>query len=79
VQAVSGFQARLLSKELRLEPKIANIAGLQIADLLAHPAHRTYKFIKLGLPIPDDYGAFLAKILERHIYDRSPLYGKIEG
>ena len=28
------IQARLLSKELRLEPKIANIAGLQIGDSL---------------------------------------------
>ena len=73
------IQARLLSKELRLEPKIANIAGLQIADLLAHPAHRTYKFTKLGMPIPNDYGAFIAQILERHAYDRSPKTGEIEG
>jgi hypothetical protein len=34
-------QKNLLSKELRLEPKTANVAGLQIADGLAHPAHRT--------------------------------------
>jgi hypothetical protein len=73
------FQKRLLSRELRLEPKEADIAGLQLADVLAHPAHRSYKFEKLGEPPPDDYGAFLAKILEMRIYDRRPITGAIEG
>lgn len=73
------IQKCLTSKELKLEPKSANVAGLQIADLLAHPAHRSFKFEKLGLPIPNDYGAFLAKILERHIYDRNPKNQHIEG
>jgi Protein of unknown function (DUF3800) len=72
-------QKHLLSKELRLEDKIANVAGLQLADGLAHPAHRSFKFKKLGQPIPNDYGAFLARLLERQIYDRSPSNGKIEG
>jgi hypothetical protein len=73
------IQTRLTSGELRLELKKANLAGLQIADLLAHPAHRTYKFTKLGQAVPDDYGAFLAEILYRCIYDRNPQNGKIEG
>lgn len=72
-------QKHLLSKELRLEHKTANIAGLQLADGLAHPAHRSFKFEKLGQPIPDDYGAFLARLLKRQIYDRSPFNGKTEG
>jgi len=72
------IQKRLISKELRLEPKSANIAGLQIADLLAHPAHRTYKFQKLDMVVPDDYGAFLDEILVRYIYDRSPMK-RLEG
>jgi hypothetical protein len=69
---------RLISGELRLQPKKANIAALQIADLLAHPAHRTYKFIKLGQEIPKDYGASLAAILEQSKYDRH-WNGIIEG
>lgn len=73
------IQARLTSKELKLEPKTANVAGLQIADLLAHPAHRSFKFSQLGMQIPNDYGAFLAQMLERHIYDRNPNTGSIEG
>lgn len=35
------YQARLTSKEIKLHPKQKNIAGLQLADLLAHPCkHR---------------------------------------
>jgi hypothetical protein len=68
----------LISRELRLEQKTANVAGLQVADLLAHPAHRSYKFTKLGIPIPDDYGASLARAL-LDVYDRHPRHGAIEG
>jgi len=71
------IQKRLISRELRLQPKQANIAALQIADLLAHPAHRAYKFEKLGVEQPDDYGTTLAKILHK-TYHRS-WFGRIEG
>jgi Protein of unknown function (DUF3800) len=71
-------QKRLISKELRLELKSANIAALQVADLLAHPAHRAYKFEKLGQTMPDDYGAKLAVILVNSKYDRK-WNGRIEG
>jgi hypothetical protein len=32
------FQRTLSSKEIKIKPKIANIPGLQLADLLAYPA-----------------------------------------
>jgi hypothetical protein len=32
------YQQRFTSKEIKLWPKIKNVAGLQLADLLAHPA-----------------------------------------
>lgn len=73
------IQRCLISKELRLEPKAANVAGLQIADLLAHPAHRTFKFLKLREDPPSDYGASLAAILEKSVYDRNPRNGNVEG
>lgn len=73
------IQKCLISGELRLQLKTANIAALQIADLLAHPAHRTFKFIKLGQKIPDDYGASLVAILEGSKYDRNPRDGNVEG
>jgi hypothetical protein len=72
------IQTRLISRELRLQPKQANIAALQIADLLAHPAHRAYKFERLGIAQPDDYGTALARILREKTYHRS-WFGRIEG
>jgi hypothetical protein len=32
------FQATLTSRDLKVKPKTANIAGLQLADLIAHPS-----------------------------------------
>ncbi|HET7803711.1 MAG TPA: DUF3800 domain-containing protein [Pseudolabrys sp.] len=69
----------LISKELRLKPKTANIAALQIADLLAHPAHRNYKRSRLQEPIPQDYGTSLVRIVEESKYNRKPGTSQIEG
>jgi uncharacterized protein DUF3800 len=74
----TAVQKRLISQELRLDPKTTDVAGLQIADLLAHPAHRSYRCQKLGENLPDDYGAFIGRIMER-LYDRKPGTRRIEG
>lgn len=37
VTGANTFQSALTSRELKLRPKSANIAGLQLADLLGHP------------------------------------------
>jgi Protein of unknown function (DUF3800) len=73
----SVIHARLISRELRLVLKKENVAAIQIADLLAHPAHRAYKFEKLGLNQPNDYGTALANILRNKTYHRRG--SKIEG
>jgi hypothetical protein len=72
------IHARLISRELRLVPKERNVTALQIADLLAHPAHRAYKFEKTGIAQPDDYGTSVARILLDKTYHRS-WFGRIEG
>lgn len=72
------IRARLISRELRLVAKEKNIAGVQIADLLAHPAHRAYKFEKTGVNQPKDYGTEVATVLSERLYHRS-LRGRIEG
>ncbi|WP_398286809.1 DUF3800 domain-containing protein [Sphingomonas daechungensis] len=41
------IQSRLTTGELKLAPKDADIAGLQLADVLAHPAHRALKISQL--------------------------------
>lgn len=69
------FQARLTTGDLKLVRKGADMAGVQLADALAHPAHRAVKFAKLKEPPPEDYGTFLARILERYVYDRHPERG----
>lgn len=72
------IQKCLTSKELRLEPKTSDVAALQIADMLAHPAHRFYKFEKLKIEQPNDYGTKLARILLKSTYHRGKL-GTVEG
>ena len=72
------IRARLTSKELSLKPKEANVAGLQLADTLAHPAHRALKFARLGEPLPQDFGTYMASLLRRYSYDRNA-QGSIEG
>jgi len=37
-QRATFYQQHFSSKEIKLQPKFKNIAGLQLADLLAHPA-----------------------------------------
>lgn len=36
-QCGGPFQPAIMSEELKVKPKSANISGLQLADLLAHP------------------------------------------
>lgn len=62
VRDASYFQQVLTSKEIKLKPKLANVAGLQLADLLAHPCKQD---ILLGYKRIDQYyGKFGKKIME---------------
>ena len=73
------IQSRLTSHELRLKSKKANIAGLQLADLLAHPALRLHLSRRSAkIAAPDEY-VVLAKILETSKYDRDIKDGEVEG
>jgi hypothetical protein len=52
----------ITSRELKIKPKSANVAGLQVADLLAYPLYRfTLKYYNLK---SDDRETFNEKILE---------------
>lgn len=44
------LQQRLTSKEIKIRPKHFNIAGLQLADLLAHPSRRDI-LARMGLAV----------------------------
>ena len=56
------LQKYLTTKKLKIKPKSANIAGLQIADLLAHPCRRY--FYKNILKLDDKKNTFSDKVLE---------------
>jgi len=75
----SSFQAALSSRQLKLKDKRANIAGLQLADVLAHPV-KQWVLYEYGLLERDTttFGHQLMEIAQskfnRHLYD-----GRIEG
>ncbi len=79
----SFFQSALTSADIKLKIKEANIAGLQLADLLAHPCKEEI-LIDKGL-IRDTRGSFtrefrkaIEKKYNHHLYNsRVDGYGKI--
>jgi Protein of unknown function (DUF3800) len=75
----SVIQAHLLSKDIQFFQKSANIAGLQIADLLGHPSARRMRFERDGIPAPKDFGELIAGILVRRRYVRNPATSQISG
>lgn len=73
------WQERLTSCELKAKPKEANIAGLQVADLIAHPSRREILLENhLIQDSRDIFGDQITTILLESKYLRSPR-GKIQG
>ncbi len=72
------FANQLTSKQLKVKPKSNNIAGLQIADLLAHPSFKVTQARRENKGLPGNFGGEIGKILEASKYHRSPS-GKIDG
>ena len=75
--APGRFQQALTSKQLHVKPKINNISGLQLADLLAHPSRneilRDQGFMEKTLA---PFAVKVIDILQRKYYRRE---GRIEG
>lgn len=74
------WQATLTSSQLKLKPKSANIPGLQLADLVAHPSRREI-LIEQRLVEDERYifGDRICEILRRAKYLRDRKTGRIEG
>ena len=72
------FQKSFTSKQLKIKPKSANISGLQLADILAHPsrAEILHEEGLLGRPLAP-FSKKIIKIL-RQKYDQREgiIYGK---
>lgn len=75
--AADRFQRHLTSHELKVKPKSANIAGLQMADLIAHPSFRYMLCQKEGGELAP-FGELVASELASRKYRRSPS-GAISG
>jgi len=77
------FQRALTSKEIKLKKKEANIAGLQLADLLAYPSKQDILIAKGKIEDPGNvFGREVCRHIEakynRHLYDRRLWgYGKV--
>lgn len=77
------FQQALTTKELKLKPKSANIAGLQLADLLGHPIRHAILCEKAVVDsVPAPFAGRLLQVVSdkfnRHLYDgRVWGYGKV--
>ncbi len=75
----SVFQQCLSSREIKLKKKEHNIAGLQIADLLAHPCKQDV--LLCNKKIDKYYGHFGKKLLEiaQKKYNRRMVFNKVDG
>ena len=74
------WRKHLSSRQLKVKPKSADIAGLQLADLIAHPSRRE---ILLDHSLIVDkrkiFGDKICEILRREKYLRNEQTGRIEG
>ncbi|MEW6530204.1 MAG: DUF3800 domain-containing protein [Thermodesulfobacteriota bacterium] len=72
------IKAVLTSANLKLRTKKHNVAGLQLADIVAHPSFKLILALRNGKSPPSNFGGKVANILENHKYYRGQ-WGKIEG
>jgi hypothetical protein len=74
------WQERLTSRELKVRPKSANVVGLQLADLIAHPSRREVLIEhQLMMDDRDTFGDRICDILRQSKYQRDRRTGQIAG
>ena len=72
-------QRVLTTNEIKFIQKSQNWAGLQIADLIAHPSFRAMRLAKEAKDPPPDFGSRIADLLEQSKLARHPSKGTISG
>jgi hypothetical protein len=73
-----NFATYLTSRQLKVKPKISNIAGLQLADIIAHPSFRTILADRDNVPLPANFGGKIGRILRESKYIRNA-DGQVDG
>ena len=77
---VERWQEQLTSQQLKLRAKSANTAGLQLADLIAHPSRREILIENALVSDERDlFGDQICAILRESKYLRNWKTGKITG
>jgi len=77
------FKRSLTSSEIKLKPKLANITGLQLSDLLAYPSRQEILIEERRINDPEDnFGKQICQCIQvkynKHVYEgRIKGYGKI--
>lgn len=72
-------QKALTSKDIKLKPKTANIAGLQLADILAHPVKQALLFEKGKIVAPTKtFGRQIYGVAEG-MFNVNTRTGQVEG
>jgi len=72
------FATHLTSRQLKVKAKSNNIAGLQLADIIAYPSFRAILARHNNQPLPVNFGGQISQILEASKLHRSPT-GQING
>ncbi len=72
------LQSVLTSKEIKIKPKKDDIAGLQLADLLAKPSFDHCRSIYADVPAPRGFVSSICAIMEDEKYYRQT-NGQIDG
>jgi hypothetical protein len=75
----AAVQKCLTSREIKFEAKKANVAGLQLVDMIAHPSHQLICAEYTGIPMNATFGRRIVDILTKHRYARNPKTGGIDG
>jgi hypothetical protein len=65
------FQEHLTSKELKVKPKANNIAGLQLADIIAYPAWKVALARGLADTLPNNLTGRIGRLLIEAKFDRT--------
>jgi len=73
------FKRGLTSSEIKLKPKLANIAGLQLSDLLAYPSKQEILIEERRIDDPGDiFGKRICQCIQEK-YNKQIYEGRIKG
>jgi hypothetical protein len=75
----SRVQKCLTSREIKFAMKGANVCGLQLVEMIAHPSHHSVRSDYTGEPMEARFGKQIADVLLKSRYRRHPTNRKIEG